>query len=119
MFLGITLRSVQNRRKHGLVDRRKGSVRHVAHRLSSEEEQEFSPVANFKRFCDKNPAQIVAILAEEGTPIAGESTLYRILRKRKALGHRQESKKPRATRPAQTYYVSAPDQVYSSGISPG
>ena len=63
------------------------------------------------------PAQIVAILAGEDTYLASESTLYRIFRKRKALEHRQQSKKPRATRPAYTYCVSAPDQVYSWDIS--
>jgi len=63
------------------------------------------------------PAQIVATLAAEGTYIASASTLYRILRKRKALEHRQNSKKPRATRPAQTYVVTAPDQVYSWDIT--
>jgi putative transposase len=68
--------------------------------LTSEEEQEFYRRANSKRFRDMNPAQIVAILASEGTYFASESTLYRILRKQKALEHRQHSKKPRATRPA-------------------
>jgi len=63
------------------------------------------------------PAQIVATLAGEGTYLASESTLYRILRKRKALEHRRESKKPRATRPAHTYSVTAPDQVYSWDIT--
>ena len=117
MFLGITIRSIQNWRKHGLVDRRKGSARHVEHRLTSEEEQEFYRVANSKRFRDMTPAQIVAILAGEGTYIASESTLYRILRKRKALEHRRRSKKPCTTRPAYTYQLSAPDQVYSWDIS--
>ena len=117
MFLGITIRSIQNWRKYGLVDRRKGSSRHVAHRLTSEEEQEFYQTANSKRFCDMTPAQIVAILATEGTYFASESTLYRILRKRKALEHRRQSKKPRATRPSYTYSVSAPDQVYSWDIT--
>jgi hypothetical protein len=71
--------------------------------LTSEEEQEFYQRANSKRFRDMNPAQIVAILATEGTYLASESTLYRILRKHKALEHRQHSKKPRTMRPVRTY----------------
>jgi putative transposase len=117
MFLCITLRSIQNWRKHGLRDRRKGSARHVEHRLTAEEEQEFYEIANSKRFQDMTPAQIVATLAGEGTYIASVSTLYRILRKRKALEHRRKSKKPRAQRPAYTYHVTAPDQVYSWDIT--
>lgn len=117
MFLSITLRSIQNWRKHGLRDRRKGSARHVEHRLTAEEEQKFYEISNSKRFQDMTPAQIVATLAGEGTYIASVSTLYRILRKRKALEHRRESKKPRAQRPAYTYYVTAPDQVYSWDIT--
>jgi putative transposase len=85
--------------------------------LTSEEEQEFYQRANSQRFRDMNPAQIVAILASEGTYLASESTLYRILRKQKALEHRQHSKKPRATRPAQIYDVSSSDQVYSWDIT--
>ena len=51
------------------------------------------------------------------TYIASVSTLYRILRKRKALEHRQEYKKHRAQRPAHTCHVSARDQVYSWDIT--
>lgn len=115
-FLGITLRSLQNWRRHGLTDRRKGSARKVAHRLSAAEEDAFYQKANEPRFCDKTPSQIVAILAEEGTYIASVSTLYRILRKRKALEHRRQSKKPRAVRPSHTYAVTSPNQVYAWDI---
>lgn len=117
LFLGITLRSVQNWRRYGFVDRRKGSARHVEHRLTSEEEQEFYQIANSKRFRDMTPAQIVATLAGEGTYVASVSTLYRILRKRKALEHRRASKKPRTHRPAYAYDVTAPDQVYAWDIT--
>lgn len=49
--------------------------------------------------------------------MASVSTLYRILRKRKALEHRRSSKKPRPQRSAHTLDVSAPDQVYSWDIT--
>lgn len=117
MFLGITPRTIQYWRKLGLVDRRKGSSRHVAHKLSSEEEDEFYTVANSPRFRGKTAEQIVAVLATEGTYIASVSTLYRIFRKRKALQHRQASKKPRKTTSAEKYYVTGPNQVYSWDIT--
>jgi transposase InsO family protein len=112
LFLGITPRTIQNWRKSGMIDRRKGSARHVEHRLSLQEEQEFYDTANSPKFKDSTPEQIVAILASEGKYIASTSSLYRILRKRNALQHRQESKKPRKTTIAETYFVTAPDQVY-------
>ncbi len=117
IFLGITPRTIQNWRRQGLIDRRKGSLRFVKHKLSLEEEQLFYITANSHRFRDKTSEQIVAILASEGTYIASVSTLYRILRKRKALQHRQESKKPRKSISAETYFVTAPNQVYSWDIT--
>jgi len=89
-FLDITPKTIQNWRKNGWTDLRKGSARYVAHRLSPEEEQAFYDAANTPRLREKTPEQIVAMLAEEGSYLGSVSTLYRILRKRKALGHRQE-----------------------------
>lgn len=111
------MRSIQNWRRHGFVDRRKGSARCVQHRLSADEEDAFYQTANSPRFKDMTPAQIVAILSGEGTYLGSESTLYRILRRRKALEHRQKSKKPRTQFPAETYYVTARDQVYAWDIT--
>ena len=117
MFLGVTLRTLQNWRRFGLRDPRKGSSRYVEHRLTDAEQELFYHTANEQRFRDMTPAGIVATLAGEGTYIASVSTLYRILRKRKALEHRQKSKKPRAPRPVQTYFVTAPDQAYAWDIT--
>ena len=116
-FLDITPKTIQNWRKNGWTDLRKGSARYVAHRLSPEEEQAFYDAANTPRLREKTPEQIVAMLAEEGSYLGSVSTLYRILRKRKALGHRQESKKPRKQRPAYPLIVTAADQVYAWDIT--
>jgi transposase InsO family protein len=85
--------------------------------LSVAEEDHFLSVANSPRFVDKTPEQIVATLADEDEYIASASTLYRILRKRKALGHRRESRKPR--KPAKPDYieVSGPNKVWSWDIT--
>lgn len=116
-LLGLSRRTIQNWRRKGLRDRRKGSPRAVAHRLSAEEEEHFLIVANSPRFADKTPEQIVATLAQEGEYIASASTLYRLLRKRKALAHSRESRNPRrALRP--TYIpVTGPNQVWSWDIT--
>ena len=86
-FLDITPRTIQNWRKLGLKDRRKGSERHIPDKLTEAEEQAFYDVANTPRFQGKTPEQIYAILAQEGIYYGSVSTLYRILRKRKALEH--------------------------------
>jgi transposase InsO family protein len=110
-------RTVQNWRRKGPKDLRKGSARFVAHRLNQDEEDKFFREANTPRFADKTPDQIVATLASEGQYIASPATLYRILRKRKALAHRRESKKSRAPEKPQYIFVTAPNQVWSWDIT--
>jgi len=117
LLIGLSPRTIQNWRRQGLRDRRKGSSRHVAHRLSPEEEARFLAEANSKRFADKTPEQIVAELATEGVYIASPSTLYRILRKNAALVHRRESRKPRAGLKPDKIKVTGPNQVWSWDIT--
>lgn len=117
LFLGLTPRTIQNWKRHGVVDKRKGSPRHVAHRLTTEEEDEFYTIATSPRFADRTPDEIVAILLQEGQYKASVSTLYRILRKRDALRHRQESKKPTASEGPQMMPVTGPDQVWAWDIT--
>ncbi len=116
-FLEITARTIQNWRRYGEVDKRKGSARLVTHRLSAGEEQAFYELANQPRFADRKPEEIVAILLTEKTYLASVSTLYRILRRRKALRHRQESKKPIASAGPLTIAVTAPNQVWAWDIT--
>lgn len=89
----------------------------VSHRLSLEEERKFYELSNLPRFADHKPEEIVAILLSEGTYVASVSTLYRILRKRNALKHRQESKKPIASGGPLTIPVTAPNQVWAWDIT--
>ena len=117
LFLEITPRTIQNWKKIGELDRRKGSEREVAHRLSDEEEELFYAVANEKRFADSKPNDIVAILLQEKRYIASPSTLYRILAKRKALQHRREGKKPIASKGPQYIDVTDPNQVWAWDIT--
>lgn len=89
----------------------------MAHRLSPEEETLFLEKANSAQFADKPPEQIVARLAEEGTYIGSPSTLYRILRRKEALAHRRESRKPRAGMKPNKIPVTGPNQVWSWDIT--
>ena len=79
-------------------DQRKGAPRHVAHRFSREERQTVLTTVNDPRFADLTPGQIVAILAEEGTYVGSESTIYRLMREEGLLNHRGRSRQPREPR---------------------
>ena len=116
-LIGLKRRTLHNWRRQGLRDRRKGSARHVAHRLSPEEEALCLALANSSRFADKTPDQIVAELAQEGEYIASPSTFYRILRKNSALTHRRESRKPRASLKPDRIEVTGPNQVWAWDIT--
>lgn len=108
---------MQNWRQKGPRDRRKGSPRKVVHRLTEDEEVRFYAIATSQRFVDRTPEQIVATLAGEGQYIASPSTLYRILRKKKALAHRRESKKPRTATKPECIPVTGPNQVWAWDIT--
>lgn len=116
-FLEISPRTIQNWTKHGVIDKRKGSSRFVSHRFSVAEEDAFYQKATAPRFVDNTPAEIVAILLGENEYFGSISTLYRILRKRNALKHRQESKKPVASKGPQMIPVTGPDQVWAWDIT--
>lgn len=64
-----------------------------------------------------SPELIVAKLLEEGSYIASPTTFFRVLRERKALEHRRESKKPRNGGRPDSMSVSAPNQVWSWDIT--
>lgn len=110
-------KTLQNWRHEGLKDRRKGSARHVPHRLSAEEQRRFYDTSNNPEFCDLTPEQVVATLASRNEYLGSASTLYRILRKHGALRHRQESKKPTAATERQHIEVTGPNQVWSWDIT--
>lgn len=74
-------------------------------------------MATSKRFADSTPEQIVATLAQEGTYIASTSSMYRILRKRGALAHRSESRKPQAVRESTQLEVTGPNQFWTWDIT--
>jgi len=71
---------------------------------------------NSERFCDHAPAQVWAILLDEGTYLASVSTMYRLLRAR----HQVRERRRVARRPAQAkpeLMATAPNQVWSWDIT--
>lgn len=114
--LGLSVRTLQRWEGAGGRDRRRGSRAMPANRLSDEERARALSVMNQSEHCDKSPNQIVPLLADKGQYIASESTLYRILREEKMLGHRHRSAVPRRHEPV-VHAAHAPNRVWSWDIT--
>lgn len=92
-------------------------MRYVPHKLSDQEEEAFYAAVMTPRFVDSTPEQIIATLAEEGLYYGSPSTLYRILKKRKALKHRTNTKKPVKNSRAVLMQPTEPNQVWAWDIT--
>ena len=111
--MGISLRTLQRWRRQFAAqgagdgcdggDRRKGSHRHVPHRLSEQERQEILAVCNQPQYAALPPAQIVPDLADQGRYLASESSLYRVLH-----AHQQVQRRGRARPPQKLRSVPRP-----------
>ena len=92
--MGISLRTLQRWRRHFAAcdghggDRRKGSARHVPHRLSEQERQEILAACNQPQYASLPPAQIVPELADQGRYLASVNSFYRVLHAHKQVQRR-------------------------------
>ncbi len=97
------------------TDGRHGPNRAPANRLSDAERRRLITVATSPEFRDKAPKQIVPLLADQGTYLASESTLYRVLRAEK-LQNRRGRQRPAACRPRE-HVADGPWQLASWDIT--
>jgi len=93
------------------------AVQRVAvRRVSEDDRSEALVVLHSPRFVDRSPAQIVAILLDEGRYICSESTMYRLLRE---LGEvrerRRQAQHPEYHKPE--LLATAPNQCWSWDIT--
>lgn len=115
--VGVDVRTVQRwRAKPGLVDRRSGPRQRPANALTSAEEAEILALVNSQEFISLSPHQLVAKLADMGIYIASESTIYRLLRRRRLLRHRDRSR-PRTGRRPREHVATGPNQVWAWDIT--
>jgi putative transposase len=98
------------------IDARKGAQKQPHHALSEEEREHILEVVNTPQFRDLPPSKIVPLLADEGTYLASESTMYRLLKTEKQLAHREKSK-PRKNKLPDSLIAKAPNQVWSWDIT--
>ncbi|WP_157370678.1 IS3 family transposase [Vulgatibacter incomptus] len=109
--IGLSARSVQRWRAGAEDDLRCGPLTAPRNKLSEAEQQRILALVTSPRFRDLSPAQIVPLLADEGTYVASEATIYRLLRREKLLKHRQASRPPmRRKRPE--HVATGPNQVW-------
>lgn len=113
--LGIGLRTVQNWRKKGFADRRKGAVKHIPNKLSENERSNALKTACSPRFMNLTPFEIVPILAEEGTYICSESTFYRLLSQQKLV--RPKKSRRRYVNEFTELKADRPNQLWSWDIT--
>ena len=84
--------------------------------LSPEEEQAVEDVLSSERFADKAPAEIVAALLDEKKYLCSAATMYRLLRRRKAVRERRNQlRHPQYTKPE--LLATGPNQVWSWDIT--
>ena len=97
-------------------DQRRGPRTLPRHALSPEERKQIIAIANQKEYRDLSPWQIVAKLADQGTYIASESSIYRLFRKEKMLSHRLRSEPPKHEKP-QALIADRPNKIYTWDIT--
>jgi putative transposase len=114
--LGLSVRTQERWRGGKTDDERCGPKTKPANALSDSERERFVQVANTVEFRDVSPHQIVPRLADRGEYLGSESTLFRLLRERDMLHHRERSK-ARTNRRPEEHVATGPCQVWSWDIT--
>lgn len=115
-ILGLDPRTVQRWKAGAVEDRRRGPKRSPKNRLNEVERKRVLAVVNTPEHRDLPPSQIVPRLADEGTYVASESTMYRILREEKQLAHRGRARPGEQRRP-DPHVATGPGELWSWDIT--
>jgi transposase InsO family protein len=120
--IGICLRTLKRWRKAfggdgDGKDRRKGSPRQVAHRLSEEERQRILLTCNQPEYASLPPGQIVPALADQGLYIGSESSFYRVLHQAGQCHRRGRARLPQEPRSVPRLMADGPNQVWCWDIT--
>lgn len=115
--IDLDVRTVQRwRRRPEAGDLRRGPATKPSHALTATEEADLIALATSAEFASLSPHQLVAKLADQGRYIASEASVYRLLRRRKLLAHRDRAK-PRTHRRPQEHVATGPNQVWAWDIT--
>lgn len=115
--LGLDVRTVQRwaRRPDG-DDLRRGPKTRPANALTAEEEARIVELVTAPEYVGLSPHQIVAKLADMSMFIGSEASIYRVLRRRRLLKHRDRTK-PRTHRRPREFVATGPNQVWAWDIT--
>lgn len=98
-ILAVSARTVNRWQQSKTQDKRKGSKRTVANKLSAADKAQILDIVNSPLYCDLPPCRIVPMLADDNIYIASESSFYRLLREKKQLAHRLLTKRKKNKKP--------------------
>ncbi len=100
-----------------MADRRPDAQRPTPHnKLTKKERGDIISIVNSERYKSRPPSQIVPALADEGTYVASESTMYRIL-KEESQQHPRGRQQERTCRPISTHTAFSPNKVWCWDIT--
>ena len=117
-ILDLDARTVQRWRTQGIgEDRRAGPRQIPGNKLSAMERARILETVNSPEFRDLSPNQVVPILAERGTYLGSESTIYRLLREQGQMVHRETSRASTKRHRPDEQIASGPNQVWSWDIT--
>jgi transposase InsO family protein len=121
-LLGVGLATLQRWRRQFAgdgdgLDRRKGSLRQVSHRLTDEERRRILLTCNQPEFAALPPGQIVPILADRGLYIGSERSFYRVLHAHGQAHRRGRARPPQEPRPVPRLEARGPNQLWSWDIT--
>lgn len=108
-ILGIHTRTYLRWKNGSVKDRRKGTARNIANKLTYDERQEIIKICCLPQYRDLNPYEIYVNLLEEGVYLASVRTIYRVLKADGLLHHRSNTRSPRP--------VKKPEQLIATGIN--
>ncbi len=97
-------------------DGRKGPKHEPSNKLSELERKRILKVVNSPEHRDFSPKQIVPKLADEGTYLASESTIYRVLREEGQMAHRERSRPAIHSHPKE-HEATGANQLWSWDIT--
>jgi len=115
-MLGLSARTVERWRGGSQEDGRHGPKTKPVNALTQVEREQFVATANSAEFRDLSPHQIVPRLADRDEYLGSESTLFRLLRERDMLHHREPTRAP-VSRHVEEHVATAPNQVWSWDIT--
>jgi putative transposase len=116
-IIGLPARTLQRwRQSPEQGDRRPERVQSPPNQLTDLERQRILNIVNSPEFGQQSPCQIVPQLADRGTWVGSESTIYRLLRSVGQIKHRASSNAPVWKKP-EPLRATAPNQLYSWDIT--